>query len=198
MSKLSAKLRKAKWSCRVGWLFSVGSSIRTMPLTASNHQIVADTEGRCAIENHCFMWIICKVICKNTLHNAVGEHLLYKYVLFWGKQVYIWWISFIFLSIFRVIASACWYNFRLTHCDADDGVACRWAETDGRLGDVIVMEQWHHVRQRREGDVSHAVRLLDVNDHFGYLSQKNKQRWVITREGKVLELLEKGHELLSV
>lgn len=62
----------------------------------------------------------------------------------------------------------------LTHCDTDDGVAGRRVEVVRRPGNVVVMEQRHHVGQGGEGDVSHAVGLLDVNYHLSYLIQKKR------------------------
>lgn len=59
----------------------------------------------------------------------------------------------------------------LTHGDTDDGVASRWVEIIRCPGDFVVVEQRHHVRQGGEGDISHAVGLLNVDDHFGYLFQ---------------------------
>lgn len=35
------------------------------------------------------------------------------------------------------------------------------------------MKQGHHMRQGGEGDISHAVGLLDVNDHFSHLLPRN-------------------------
>lgn len=62
----------------------------------------------------------------------------------------------------------------LTHCDTDDGVAGWWVEVVWCPGDVVVMKQRHHMGQGGEGDISHAVGLLDVNYHFSYLFQKKR------------------------
>lgn len=64
--------------------------------------------------------------------------------------------------------------FGLTHRDTDDGVAGWWVEVVWCPSDVIVMEQRHHMRQGREGDIRHAVGLLNVNYHFSYLFQKKR------------------------
>lgn len=42
-------------------------------------------------------------------------------------------------------------------------------------GDVVIMKQGHHMRQGGEGDISHAVALLDVNDHFSHLLPKKAE-----------------------
>lgn len=62
----------------------------------------------------------------------------------------------------------------MTHCDTDDGVAGWWVEIIWCPGDIIVMEQRHNMRQRGEGDISHAVGLLDVNYHFSYLFKQKR------------------------
>lgn len=61
-----------------------------------------------------------------------------------------------------------------THCDTDNGVPGRGVDVFWRLCDVVVVKQGHHVRQGGEGDIGHAVGLLDVNDHFSHLLPKRK------------------------
>lgn len=56
-----------------------------------------------------------------------------------------------------------------THCDTDDGVAGWRVQIAWSLGNIVVVKQRHHVRQRGEGDVGHTVGLLDVDDGFDYL-----------------------------
>lgn len=79
-------------------------------------------------------------------------------------------------------------GFSFTHRDTDDRVAGRWTEVAWRPGGIVVMKQWHHVRQRGEGDVGHAVGLLDVNYHFSYLlwrREKGKSIPVFTQSRRV-------------
>lgn len=61
-----------------------------------------------------------------------------------------------------------------THCDTEDGVPGRGVEGFWGPGDVVIVKQGHHMRQGGEGDVGHAVALLDVNDHFSDLVPKIK------------------------
>lgn len=56
-----------------------------------------------------------------------------------------------------------------THCDTDDRIPGWWVEVFWRPGDIVIMKQGHHVRQGGEGDIGHAVGLLDVNDDFSRL-----------------------------
>lgn len=60
----------------------------------------------------------------------------------------------------------------MTHCDTDEWIAGWWVEAVLCPGDIIVMEQRRHMRKGGKGDISHAVDLLDVNDHFSHLVQK--------------------------
>lgn len=61
-----------------------------------------------------------------------------------------------------------------THCDTDDRVPGWRVEVFSRPGNVVIMKQGHHMRQGGEGDISHAVGLLDVNDHFSHLLPKKR------------------------
>lgn len=61
-----------------------------------------------------------------------------------------------------------------THCDTDDRVPGWWLTVPWRRGNVVIMEQRHHMRQGGEGDISHAVGLLNVNDHFSHLLPKKR------------------------
>lgn len=40
--------------------------------------------------------------------------------------------------------------------------------------DAVIVQQGHHPRQRGEGDVCHAIGLLDVDDGLGHLSNKTQ------------------------
>lgn len=63
-----------------------------------------------------------------------------------------------------------------THCDTDDRVPGGWVEVCWRPGNVVIVKQGHHMRQGGEGDISHAVGLLNVNDHFSHLLPKRVLR----------------------
>lgn len=43
-----------------------------------------------------------------------------------------------------------------------------------RPGNVVIVKQGHHMRQGGEGDIGHAVGLLDVNDRFHHLLPKRR------------------------
>lgn len=78
-----------------------------------------------------------------------------------------------------------------THCDTDDRVPGGWVEVSWRPGNVVVMKQGHHVRQGGEGDIGHAVGLLDVDDHFSQLLPEKQEYLRVRRKApaRCLQLL---------
>lgn len=73
-----------------------------------------------------------------------------------------------------------------THCDTDDGVPGGGVEVSWCPGDVVIVKQGRHMRQGGEGDIGHAVALLDVNDHFRDLVAEIKSFESVNRSNFML------------